>query len=893
MSGRAWLAPEVVQTSEMDCGPACLKCLVDGFGGSVSYGRLREACQTDVDGTSVDTIEDVGRQLGLACEQVLVPPDQVLSPALGHLPCLAVVRLPGGEPHFVVLWRRHGPLVQVMDPGFGRRWIGARRVEAELYVHTMEIRSSEWRAWAESPAFRAPLERRLRALAVTDAAQLVDGAAAEPGWRALATLDAVARMVEELVHGGAVTRRRAAALIAGLLAAAGTAPDPRSIVPERWWMARSAATGTGGSEWLLVRGAILVRAREYGARRADRDGAGELSRELTAALEEPPQRPMRALLGALGAGGRAVSLAIAAGLALAAVGLVFESLLLRALLDVGQSLRPSEQRLGALFALLVFLVGLLALELPLAELVQRIGRRVEIVLRLRFLEKLPRIELRYFRSRPASDMAERAHAIHRLRESVTLAAHAWRALAEVVAVAAGLVWFFPASTPLIVSLAAACVLPPLLMQGPLIERDLRVRTHNGSLSRFYLDALLGIVPVATHGTERALCREHEGLLVQWARAGRSAVAAATGFAALHTVLVYGLGAWLVFGELARGRDPAGALLLVFWVGSLMWLAEPIGAAARTYPTLRNVTSRLLEPLGAPEDVAADGDGTRNDDPATDPARRGVAIEIRDVTVRAAGNMVLSGISVSIAPGEQIAIVGASGAGKSSLCGLLLGWQRATSGTVHVDGEELAGERIAALRRRTAWVDPEVQLWNRSLAENVRYGSGGVGGPGLGELCEAADLHALLPRLSDGLQTALGEAGGLVSGGEGQRVRLARAMARHEARLVVLDEPFRGLDGAQRRELLERARRHWSGATLLYVTHRIAETHGFERVLVVHDGRVVEDGAPSALERVEGSRFLELSGYERSSAGAWEDPSWRRLRLENGFLEERRRCGQAV
>src|SRR5262247_1116992 len=103
MNARRWLAAEVVQTSEMDCGPACLKSLVDGFGGSLSYGRLREACQTDVDGTSIDTIEDVANDLGLACEQVLVAPDQVLDPRAGHLPCLAIVRNPTGEPHFVVL----------------------------------------------------------------------------------------------------------------------------------------------------------------------------------------------------------------------------------------------------------------------------------------------------------------------------------------------------------------------------------------------------------------------------------------------------------------------------------------------------------------------------------------------------------------------------------------------------------------------------------------------------------------------------------------------------------------------------------------------------------------------------------------------------------------------
>jgi ABC-type bacteriocin/lantibiotic exporter with double-glycine peptidase domain len=77
---RRLLVPEVVQTSAMDCGPAALKCLLDGFGVQVSYGRLREACQTSVDGTSIDTLEDVAVQLGLDAEQIIVPVDHVLLP---------------------------------------------------------------------------------------------------------------------------------------------------------------------------------------------------------------------------------------------------------------------------------------------------------------------------------------------------------------------------------------------------------------------------------------------------------------------------------------------------------------------------------------------------------------------------------------------------------------------------------------------------------------------------------------------------------------------------------------------------------------------------------------------------------------------------------------------
>src|SRR5713226_8277208 len=117
MKSRARLiVPEVVQTSNMDCGPAALKCLLGGFGINVHYGRLREACQTDVDGTSIDTIEEVANQLGLQAEQIMLPPDHVFLDEARALPAVAVVVQPNGNTHFIVVWRQHGRFVQLMDP---------------------------------------------------------------------------------------------------------------------------------------------------------------------------------------------------------------------------------------------------------------------------------------------------------------------------------------------------------------------------------------------------------------------------------------------------------------------------------------------------------------------------------------------------------------------------------------------------------------------------------------------------------------------------------------------------------------------------------------------------------------------------------------------------------
>jgi len=310
--------------------------------------------------------------------------------------------------------------------------------------------------------------------------------------------------------------------------------------------------------------------------------------------------------------------------------------------------------------------------------------------------------------------------------------------------------------------------------------------------------------------------------------------------------------------------------------------------ARQYPGERNVTLRLLEPLGAMEETAAETGPRAGLKSPSLPAERsaGVRIAFEGVGVRVAGHTILDGLRFSAEPGSHIAIVGPSGAGKSSLVGVLLGWHRPSEGKVLVDGEPLDGPRLERLRRETAWVDPAVQLWNRSLVENLSYGSDN--GRPIALAIEAAQLRDLLEKLPDGLQTSLGEGGALVSGGEGQRVRLGRAILRSGVRLVLLDEPFRGLDREQRRKLLAHARRLWSDRTLLCVTHDVSETQSFDRVLVIEGGKVVEDSVPGLLAGQEGTRYRAmLEAEEAVRTGLWSSDGWRSLFMCDGVLSEPR------
>jgi ATP-binding cassette subfamily B protein len=711
----------------MDCGPAVLKCLLEGFGIPAHYGRLREACQTDVDGTSIDTLESVACQLGLAAEQVMVPVDHLLLPEAEALPAILVVCLPDGLTHFVLVWRRHGPFVQVMDPGVGRRWLRGRRLLEEVYVHSHRLPAEAWMAWAVGPEFRGALARRLRALGLGGAAgALLDKAAASPGWPSLARLDAATRLTASLVGAGGVRRGREArhVLQTVLERAAGEVPGEGPVLPGAYWSVLPAPPDPGGPEQVLVRGAVLVRVPARAAVRPPPGGTADaaptppLGADLTAALTEPALRPGRTLVRLLGGGGLLPLISLAGALVLAAAAAVLEPVLLRGAIDVGRDLGLLEQRLAAVGYLLAFVGALLLLEGRVADGLVRLGRRLENRLRVRFLERIPRLHDRYFQSRPVSDMAERGHSLYQVRTLPRLAGQFLRAGLALGLTAAALAWADPAGAGLAFGAAALAVVLPLGFLPVLGELDLRVRTHAGALSRVYLDVLLGLLTVRAHGAERAVRREHEALLTEWAGAGARLLRWAVLVEGLQVAAGVGLAGALLFLHAGRAGDSTAVLLLAYWALSIPVLAEEIALLARQYPHHRNVTLRLLEPLGAAEDEAARGDDGAG---ATSPggtAPAGVALRFESVTVRAAGHTILHDADWHIEAGSQVAIVGVSGAGKSSLVGLLLGWHRAASGRVLVDQEPLDAGRLDRLRDETAWVDPAVQLWNRSLAENL-------------------------------------------------------------------------------------------------------------------------------------------------------------------------------
>jgi thiol reductant ABC exporter CydD subunit len=222
-------------------------------------------------------------------------------------------------------------------------------------------------------------------------------------------------------------------------------------------------------------------------------------------------------------------------------------------------------------------------------------------------------------------------------------------------------------------------------------------------------------------------------------------------------------------------------------------------------------------------------GTRTDFP--DPSVAGLEVEDLTVTYPGRADPALDGVSLSVAPGEILALVGPSGCGKSTLLSVLLGLASAERGTVRVGDVDISEIDPDAWRARLAWVPQRPHLFKDTIAQNVRLGRTGASDEEVwAAICDAGLKEAVL-RLPDGLDTVLGDRGAGLSAGERQRVGLARAFLRN-APLLLLDEPTANLDAHTERDVLQAIRRLARGRTVVLVAHRPALMALADRVLPI-------------------------------------------------------------
>lgn len=245
----------------------------------------------------------------------------------------------------------------------------------------------------------------------------------------------------------------------------------------------------------------------------------------------------------------------------------------------------------------------------------------------------------------------------------------------------------------------------------------------------------------------------------------------------------------------------------------------------------------------------------------------VEVRFDGVTVTYPGRSrpAVEGLDLVVPAGTTVAVVGASGAGKTTLTGLLLRMFDPDAGRVLVAGQDVAGVTASSLRRSVAVAPQDAFLFHGSVAENLRLARPDATDDELAAACRAAALDDVLERLPDGLDTVVGDRGATLSGGERQRVTLARALLQ-DAPVLVLDEATSAVDARTEARIVDAVARLRSGRTTLVVAHRLSTVRGADRVAVLREGRVVETGAPDTLAAAGGA-FAALMLTDVAEVGA--------------------------
>ncbi|HET8581004.1 MAG TPA: ABC transporter ATP-binding protein [Candidatus Paceibacterota bacterium] len=269
------------------------------------------------------------------------------------------------------------------------------------------------------------------------------------------------------------------------------------------------------------------------------------------------------------------------------------------------------------------------------------------------------------------------------------------------------------------------------------------------------------------------------------------------------------------------------------------------AATRYHDQIMSQPLEAYEPEGAQPLPALGGD-----------------VSFEGVTFRYgdAESPVLRDITFHAKEGETIALVGASGGGKSTIIGLLLGFYFPSEGKVAIDGIDTRRLNLAEYRAQTAMVPQEVALFNDTIRMNIAYGSFGASDEQVARAVAIAQAGEFIERLPKGYETVVGERGVKLSVGQKQRLAVARAALRNP-RILILDEPTSALDARTERALTGALEELMAGRTTFIIAHRLSTVRKADRILVLKDGRIVEQGTHEELIAIEGGVYRELYDHQ--------------------------------
>lgn len=505
------------------------------------------------------------------------------------------------------------------------------------------------------------------------------------------------------------------------------------------------------------------------------------------------------------------------------------------------------------FYLLFAIVGVIGISTAFRfYFVSWLGERVVGDIRAAVQDNLLRLAPRFFEENRPAEIASRMTADTAIIEQI-VGTTVSVALRNLFIGIGGVFLLFGLAPSLTIWLLAGIpvVVLPIVFLGRRLEKASRNSQDKvASVGTVASEALGAIKIVQAFGQEKREQQRFRDAVESTFAAAQRRIRLRAFLTALVMTLIFGgitLLVWEGTDQVTQGIISAGTLFAVVLYGGLV--AGSFGALTEVYGDLvraSGAASRLAELLQEVPEIAAPAN------PVKMPAPRG-SLEYQNVRFRYPTRpevAALDDFSLKVSPGETVAVVGPSGAGKSTLFQLAQRFYDPEAGTVRIDGVALTSADPAEFRQRMAFVPQDTVLFASSARDNLRYGNWNADDALIWAAAEQANAATFLRELPQGLDTYLGEGGARLSGGQRQRIAIARALLR-DAPLLLLDEATSALDAESERLVQDALERLMKGRTTIVIAHRLATVRKADRIVVMDQGRIVEQGTHDSLSKAGG------------------------------------------
>jgi ABC-type multidrug transport system fused ATPase/permease subunit len=523
---------------------------------------------------------------------------------------------------------------------------------------------------------------------------------------------------------------------------------------------------------------------------------------------------------------------------------------------------PMKPEWGATGTTLSVLVGLLIIQGVFSffrvYLFSYVSERAMLALRSDTFRNIIAMPMQFFNERRVGDLVSRISSdITSIQETLTVTMAEF--IRQTIIIVLGIGWLVSQSYKL--TLVMLCSLPVIIVLIAVFGRFIRklgkqTQDKVAESGIIVNDALTGIINVKSFANETyETSRYTDSVRKIRDFAMKSAVWRGMFgtfiiiflFGALG--LVMGVGAWLQqTGEMSKEVLPQFIMVTGLVAGSIGGLAAQMGSLQRSFGTISAVME-LLEMT--PEPVAHEAKRII-------PGFRG-HVEFANVRFSYPSRKdveVLRSVSFSVKEGEQVALVGSSGSGKSTIASLLLRFYPHDSGEIRIDGKPSDEYDLTALRSQMAYVPQEVILFGGTIRENIAYGNPDATDDEIRAAAEKANAWEFIQSFPSGMDTVVGERGIQLSGGQRQRIAIARAVLRNPA-ILILDEATSSLDSESEKLVQAALDNLMKGRTSLVIAHRLSTIRNADRIVVLDQGQVKESGTHAELMALSGGTYRRL------------------------------------